>query len=129
VLREPVLSWAGKLGERLRNRDLLQPDHFNDTMAHDRLAHGGAHVSYPVGFFAEHRDQIPIAEQFRHDQRDAQNFPRSTTLVSRLTISAAAIPIQLAHAPIELSLRERMLGLRPRYGRADTSCAATTKTS
>jgi hypothetical protein len=39
-------------------------------------------------------------------------------LVSRLTISEGAIPTELAHAPAELSLRERRLGLRPGYNKA-----------
>jgi hypothetical protein len=39
-------------------------------------------------------------------------------LVSRLTINEGAIPIELAHAPAELSLRERRLGLPPGYSKA-----------
>jgi hypothetical protein len=38
-------------------------------------------------------------------------------LISRLTIGEGAIPIELAHAAAELSLRDRRLGLRPGYSK------------
>ena len=56
------------------DRDLLQGGGPGSPTPKRHLTLGGAHVAYPIAL-AEHRDQVPLAVDVRHAQREASQLP------------------------------------------------------